>query len=783
MQQITISRRVLLIVLLLFFIVSAKAYCLTIADSGLAKAVIVIDKHADAPEQHAANELAAFLEQVTGAQFTIANDTAPAASNILVGPAAAKLAQPDFSTEGLGVDGVVIRTVGDDLILAGGKTRGTLYAVYTFLEDYVGCRWWTAAASTIPTKSTLTVGQLDVTYVPVFEYRDVYSMDSIDPDWSVRNKRTGLAPGARFRDAAPLRGGCINWWPTSHSFFIVLPPEKYLQDHPQWYSLIDGKRTAAPATHASLCLTNKEMRQQYIVNTLEETKKDPLARYAGLGAPDDAGPPNMCQCADCVATRIAPNAPSELLASFANEVAAAYMKEQPGMKVKICAYHHYRKPPTNTKLLDNVVVDVCSIECSGSAPISHERNRTFREDMFGWLDVSKRVHIYNYGINFVYEFCPHPNLRAMGADVKYFAENGIKGMFVESGCGASTRTTGYGMEPIRTWILAKLIWNPSLDVQDLIQEFAYGYYGPAGRHVLAYVDLMHDAVEASGDWLGLGSPPDARFLSTETLCQSWAHLKAAEAAVQNDKVFLSRVQSAQLSVLYVFLLRFEDYRIGAEYRGIEWPFEESAQQLSDHFIKVAAENNITLSSKTQVDLSKALEPVSKSVKPDIPPASELRADAEIIFRDLWQKYEPVADLPKEAKFSTDPQQIGENEEWYSKAFNDGSWKYIMVDEFWENQGYQDYDGTGWYRILFTIPDTMAVDKRLFLSFGRMDQAGTIWLNGRHVADYPGPWNSRFEVEVTQFLRPDSDNLLTVKVFGGNGAGGLWAPIKLIALKP
>ena len=35
----------------------------------------------------------------------------------------------------------MIRTVGDNLILTGGRPRGTLYAVYEFLERPVGCHW------------------------------------------------------------------------------------------------------------------------------------------------------------------------------------------------------------------------------------------------------------------------------------------------------------------------------------------------------------------------------------------------------------------------------------------------------------------------------------------------------------------------------------------------------------------------------------------------------------------------------------------------------------------
>ena len=51
------------------------------------------------------------------------------------------LKQNGIDCEKLGEEEWVIRTVGDDLILTGGRPRGTMYAVYEFLEDYVGCHW------------------------------------------------------------------------------------------------------------------------------------------------------------------------------------------------------------------------------------------------------------------------------------------------------------------------------------------------------------------------------------------------------------------------------------------------------------------------------------------------------------------------------------------------------------------------------------------------------------------------------------------------------------------
>ncbi|MFB3893761.1 MAG: hypothetical protein ACE15C_17245 [Phycisphaerae bacterium] len=100
--------------------------------------------------------------RLTGADFEVLDRAPAGAGRLLVGPQAAKQAYPLFSTETLGADGPVLRTAGNALILAGGPPRGTPYAVYTFLEDIGGCRWWSSKASTIPRKTTLKVPPLNV---------------------------------------------------------------------------------------------------------------------------------------------------------------------------------------------------------------------------------------------------------------------------------------------------------------------------------------------------------------------------------------------------------------------------------------------------------------------------------------------------------------------------------------------------------------------------------------------------------------------------------------------
>jgi hypothetical protein len=587
----------LLTTLLIFvgYVQAAMNETATIAQNGAAKAVIVVAEEAAEPERHAADELAGFLRQITGAKFEIQSPPAAGQSRLLVGPGAAKLAVEDFSTDGLGSDGIVIRTVGDDLILAGGRPRGTLYAVYTFLEEHVGCRWWSSKASTIPIKPTLRIGQLNVHYVPPLEYRETFWFDAFDGDWAVRNKSNGNSERLDEK-----RGGKHKYEGFVHTFFPLIPPDKYFKDHPEWFSEINGKRVHE---RAQLCLTNEEMRAELVKNLKERLRNNPTATIASVSQNDWHG---KCKCSKCAAIEEEEGSPAGLMLRFVNAVAEDIEDEFPNVAISTLAYQYTRKPPKITKPRHNVIVRLCSIECSFSKPLSYERNKAFRDDIVCWSKICNRLYIWDYTTNFRHYILPHPNLRVLGPNVKFFADHNVKGIFEQ---GAYT-SNGAEMAELRAWVLAKLLWYPTLDGQELIDEFITGYYGAAGPYIKEYLNITHDAVEASGDHLGCFSQHTAKFLSFETLSKGWERLKVAEETVKDNPELLFRVQVAQLPIMYTFIMRWNDMRQVCESAGADWPMPESIETTYEQFMEVAQKNNVTRLNEWRV----GFEPLEKAIK-------------------------------------------------------------------------------------------------------------------------------------------------------------------------
>ena len=121
----------------------------------------------------ATGDLKKYLDAVTGAEFEIVRpmEVPDGMARILVGDSHhARALAPDLDWDSLGTDDIVIKTVGRDLVLAGGQPRGTVYAVYTFLQDGLGCRWWAPGAVSIPSQPNLTVPAMDIVYRPAFQH-------------------------------------------------------------------------------------------------------------------------------------------------------------------------------------------------------------------------------------------------------------------------------------------------------------------------------------------------------------------------------------------------------------------------------------------------------------------------------------------------------------------------------------------------------------------------------------------------------------------------------------
>ena len=494
-------------------------------------ATIVISAGASPSEKHAANELQDHLVKICSVRPEIRTDAEEVAGPmILVGDSRyVKQLAPDIKFAELGLEGFIIRTVDGNLILAGGRRRGSMYAVYDFLENHLGCRWFTTDCVTIPKKTSIELPPINERKVPVLEYRDPYFTEARDALWATRNRMNSVQTDEM--------GGKIKYGGFCHTFYPLLPPAKYFKDHPEYYSEINGKRTCQ---NAQLCLTNPDVVRLVTEAVKEIIRKNPDVDIVSVTQNDCAG---YCTCPKCKEIADREGSQSGPMINFVNQIADNIRDEFPHVAIDTFAYQYTRKPPKAIKPRPNVIVRLCSIECCFSHPLATcPENKTFVDDIVGWNKLCNRLYIWDYVTDFAHYMMPFPDLRVIQPNTKFFVEHGTKGIFEE---GAYPKGGGAESGWLRSYLMAKSLWNPNCDPNAAMSEFIAAYYGPAAEPVRKYYDLIHDRVEKDNIHVRIYEPPK-KFFTPALLDQCAAQLDDAEKRAANDAVISRRLRQLRM---------------------------------------------------------------------------------------------------------------------------------------------------------------------------------------------------------------------------------------------
>jgi len=550
------------------------------------KTCITLAETASPAEKTAANELATYLEKVTGASFPIIKPGEAAGRQVIaVGPGAARALAPDLDLakageNGLGEDGILIKTLlsettdqSSSLILTGaeGSKRGTLYAVYEFLEREVGLRWWTHTEEFVPKKPTLSIRSLDVRYKPDFFYRLVYAWGiiHIGTTWGYNDSDASVRDWDSARFAARQRnnggdsvlpaslGGSLVPIGRGHTFYPFIPPQTYFKDHPEWYSERGGKRLSSGA---QLCMTNDAMLAEMTANILVRIRENPEMGMVHVSQNDNQG---NCLCVNCKALDDAEGSPSASMLYGVNKVADAIAKEFPDFYVVTFAYQYSRKPPKTLRPRPNVIVQYCVIERS-LQPIDSDENRPLLNDLQDWAAAAPKLLIWDYSVNMTGPMAPHPGWQAYGPDFRTYRDNHAVGVFCES--------TSLGITDfiaLKVYLMSKLMWNPDRDEREIIDEFLNGYYGQAGPLVKQVLSIYEEF--ASKVRLGTYTEgPDAGWLTLEAMNRATALFEQAETAVTDDPTSMKRLKKARISLDHQWLRNYADYRAQAKDQEMEF---------------------------------------------------------------------------------------------------------------------------------------------------------------------------------------------------------------------
>jgi hypothetical protein len=501
---------------------------------------IALSNNASESERWAAKDLQHWLKEISGADFLIQPvEQAFNGPRIIIGfndwvkdkTGKSSPADPDESFR--------YTSLGPDILIYGGRQRGTMYGVMAFLENELGCRWYTPTVSVIPHRTEMLFTSYDHSEAPGIRVRNDFYFEAFDSIWAARNRMNG-AMTSRHQP-----GGVESYWAV-HTFFPLMPPSEFFGKHPEYYSLINNKRTYK---EAQLCLTNPNVLKIITERIKKRMRESPEYLIYDVSQNDWDNP---CQCDKCQAIVRREGSESGVIIWFVNQVAEAVEKEFPDKYIGTLAYKYSRKPCTTIHPRHNVVVRLCSIECCFSHDIkSCPRNKSFLEDLKGWAAMAKNLYIWDYVVYFQHYIMPYPNMNVLQPNIRTFQENHAIGIMEQ----ADYQSRGGEFAELRSYLISRLLWNPDCNTDDVISDFMSGYYGRSGKYIRQYFDLLYGRInpdthihieEHFYKKLTAGDP----LFSGEFVVQSDRIFKNAIKVADNDEI-LHRVEMASLPVLYL----------------------------------------------------------------------------------------------------------------------------------------------------------------------------------------------------------------------------------------
>ncbi len=425
----------------------------------------------------------------------------------------------DIEKDKLGDDGVRIITKGNTVFLGGGEKRGPIYAVYDFMKVMFNYETYFTDCMVIDRNvKNAKLKDFDVTDIPDFKqrvrsYAPYRANDSATATFVNRMRqnstRSNSFPIYKTYDSATAPSM------TGHNTDTVLNREIYTAaGHEEWFS-DNGNQ---------LCYTAHGDEEEWDLMVDEIVKKclNSLQFHTEASYPDyntfdivmeDNG--DGCQCAACVTNTAKYGAESGSVVLVMNEVAKRYkakyteLKEAAAENPEAPENEWYTRDVDDFKFLfysylytvqapsklneatgkmepsapemvldDAVVVTLALSNMSTCYSILHPDNIAGKNTVDGWAAVSSNLGYWVYTTNFHMFLYPWYDFTFMNSEsYGYMYEQSDYMMYSQAWCrGEGWMTSWYNL---RMYVDAKLQWDTSLDVNELVDNWFAAMYQDA----------------------------------------------------------------------------------------------------------------------------------------------------------------------------------------------------------------------------------------------------------------------------------------------------------------
>ena len=566
---------IMAVMMLAFPVCGGWAEMVRLAEKGLPVATIVVPAGADGKIVVAARDLQRYIHAISGVTLALKTD-----GKKVVGPGlyigqCEPTAEADLPGKDLNPETYAIHVRDGDVFFTGRWPSPTAFAVYSFIENSLGVRWfapgvlWEYAPE--GEMGALAVDVSDVVKAPDTSPRiwSGHHWTQEWTDWQMRNKTVQS-------EVVPRRQ-CQNFL---HKIF---PPERYGKTHPEYYPLINGQRYVPKPDERAWrpCTSNPDVLRLTVEYARKWFDENPNVDSFSLGMDDIY---RLCGCPNCRAMDAHPDSYEKKQFSdrhfkFVNAVAREIRKTHPDRYLGLLIYHIARNlPETVPKLEDNVFGFMTERSMHWAYAPRRESDYRLAEE---WRKRCKHLSRYDYyGMGtFVPRVYPH----IMAEQVKRDKALGFEGMYTEV----------YAFLPHTApmiWAFAKLQWDHTRDIDALLGEFYQKMYGPAAPVMKEYFDLLERAwntlrPERPIRWVHRNIRQQALSMTPEEVDQGMALLDKAMAAAKTP------AERARIEI-HQAALRFAGYAVKAyactrEIDGIAVTDEASARRVLELAEKIA----------------------------------------------------------------------------------------------------------------------------------------------------------------------------------------------------
>ena len=488
--------------LFMTFLVLASVFPVSVlaADSmfDVSQAVIVTAEAAAATDNYAAQRLKYYLEDIIGKEISVVSD-AQSVSRYEISVGDTNREETDLRNFADG--GYVITSSADKVVLCGAGNKGTINAVYAFLEKYCGCKWYESEVIVIPDNPELKIeAGINVEYHPFFEYTEADTESARDTEFSIAN---GLNGGI-YRTLTAEQGSTVGYVGLfAHTLVMqYCRPEVYFEEHPEYYALHNGKRVAK-----QLCLTNSDVIDIVTQEVLDMLKKehnpDASIQIVSLTQHDNK---EYCKCKNCAALDKKNGSQSGTMITFVNTVAQRVKAagNYENVVFDTFAYQYTRKAPTNVVPRDDVIVRLCSIECCFGHTLDDpgcKNNVSFMNDLAQWRKICNRIYIWDYVNNYRESICVFPNFGVLQRNIQIFYENNVKGLYEEGNYYVSQADGKF--DEMKTYLLSKLMQNPYIDYYEEMDGYLEAVYGSGWESIREFIDIATEHAVTKTKHLGM----------------------------------------------------------------------------------------------------------------------------------------------------------------------------------------------------------------------------------------------------------------------------------------